>query len=150
MAYKNVLLLQVFLKFEAELCERELKALARAIGPLSKPVMHNKRHIGYVVITGETAQQLVDRLAFVLDVDNFTDYTAVPVLGNPAGKHGGFNSLVTRIRLAYAALQSGPSKQFAKSHILVKQRGRKSAPSEMRVKGAGNRQMPKQPDSEEL
>ncbi|MBM2715425.1 hypothetical protein JQK88_30315 [Mesorhizobium caraganae] len=143
MAYKNVLLLQVFLKFEAELCDRELKALARAVGPVSKPVMHDKRHIGYVIITGETAQELVDRLAFVLDADNFTDYTAVPVLGNPAGKHGGFNSLVTRVRLAYAALQSSPAKQFAKSQILVEQRGRKSAPAEMRVKGDRDRQTPK-------
>ncbi|RWD60444.1 MAG: hypothetical protein EOS36_21060 [Mesorhizobium sp.] len=143
MAYKNVLLLQVFLRFDPEHCDRELRALARAVGPASKPVMHNKLHLGYVIVTSETAQELVDRLARVLEVDNFTDYIAVPVLGNPAGKHGGFNSLVTRVRLAYAALQSSPAKQFAKSQILVEQRGRKSAPAEMRVKGGRDRQSPK-------
>jgi hypothetical protein len=137
--YKHVILLQVFLKFEPEHCVRDLSRLAKAVGPTSKPVMHDKRHIGYVVITTDTAQQLVDRLSHVLEADSFTDYTAVPVLGNPAGKHGGFNSLVTRIKLAYAALQSGPSKQFAQSQILVEQRGRKSAPGEMRVKGVRDR-----------
>lgn len=139
MAHKSVILLQVFLKFEPEHCDYELKRLAKALGPTTKPVMHNKFHIAFIVMTRETPQQLVDRLSPVLEVDRFTDYTAVGVLGKPAGKHGGFNSLVTRITLAYAALNAGPSKHLEKREVLVPQRLGKRTSGQVSVKGGGMR-----------
>ncbi|MGO4638671.1 hypothetical protein AB4Z43_09555 [Mesorhizobium sp. 2RAF45] len=127
MAYKHVLLLQVFLRFEIEHCDREVKALRRALGPSAKPCMHEKRHLAFILKTGERPQELVDRLRPVLDVDNFADFTAVAVLGDPAGKHGGLNSLVTHINVAFATLNTSPTKYLEESQVLVKQYLRKDA-----------------------
>lgn len=133
-AYKQVVLLQVFLKFEFEHCEREIKGLRRAIGRTAHPCMHDKRHIGFVMMTNEDPQELLDRLRPVLEVDNITNYTAVIPLGKAAGKHGGMNSLVTRVNWAYSVLQGGPAKYLRDSQTFIVPDGRKSAPREVKVK----------------
>ncbi len=137
--FKQVVLLQVFLRFEIENCDREQKALRRALGNSAHPCMHDKRHIAFVLLTREEPDELLERLRPVLEVDNFTDYTAAIVLGKAAGKHGGLNSLVTRINSGYAVLQGGPAKYLRESQTLIVPDRGKSAPREMGVEGRRTR-----------
>lgn len=136
--YKQVLLLQVFLKFEIEDCQRELKSLRRLLGA-AQPCMHEKRHIGFVLTTNEEPQELLDRLRSALETDNIVDYTATFVLGKAAGKHGGLNSLVTRINAAYAVLQNGPSKYLRESQRLIEPDIGQRAPRKMGVERSRDR-----------
>lgn len=137
--FKQVMLLQIFLKFDFDFCEREVKALRRALGNSAKPAMHNNRHIGFVLTTNEEPVELVERLRPALEVDNITDYTAVNVLGKPAGKHGSFNSFVTHVGFHFAALQAGPAKHLRDSQTVIVPNFRKGAPREMGVEGRRNR-----------
>jgi hypothetical protein len=131
--YKQVMLLQVFLKFDIDYSDREINAIKRAIGKSSKPCMHNSRHIGFVLTTNETPQELVNRLRDVLEVDNITDYTAVNVLGKPAGKHGGLNSFVTHVGVHFAALEAGPAKYLRETQTVIVPNFRQRAPREMSI-----------------
>lgn len=141
--FKQVLLLQVFLRFDIEYCERELKALRRSLGNSAKPCMHNHRHLGFVLTTRETPEDLVQRLRDVLEVDNITDYTAANILGRPAGKHGGLNSFVTHVGVHFAALQAGPAKYLRDSQTIIVPNLRKSASRQMGIEGGRDRQPPK-------
>lgn len=131
--YKQVVLLQIFLRFEIDHCERELRALRRMLGPNTHPCMHEKRHIAFVLTTREEPAELLERLRPALEVDNITSYTAKIVLGKAAGKDGGLNSLVTRINAAYAALQGGPAKYLRESQTFVIPDRRKRTPRKMGV-----------------
>lgn len=131
--FKQVILLQVFLNFEIELCQREISALRRALGNSVKPCMHEKRHIAFVLTTNEEPQELVDRLRPALETDNIVDFTATLVLGKAAGKHGGLNSLVTRINAAYAVLDGGPAKHLRDTQRLIVPEVRERALREMDV-----------------
>jgi hypothetical protein len=137
--YKQVILLQVFLKFEIEHCPREIAALRRVIGKAAQPCMHDKRHIAFVFTTMEEPAELLERLGPVLEVDNFTNYTATLVLGKAAGKHGGLNSLVTRINSAFAVLNGGPAKYLRNSQTIIVPNFRQSTPREMGVERDRNR-----------
>lgn len=138
MDYKHVVLLQVFLKYEPENCVREIRVLAKRIGSTAKACAHDKRHIGFVMVSRETPSELLERLGPVLEVDCFTNYFAVLVLGKPAGKHGGMNSLVTRINLAFAAIENSPTKYLTESQTTFEQRLGKRAPREMGVERGRN------------
>lgn len=140
--YKQVVLLQIFLRFEIEHCNRELSALRKVMGK-AQPCMHEKRHIGFVLTTQEEPQELLERLRSVLEVDNIMDYTATIVLGKASGKHGGLNSLVTRVNSAFAVLNGGPAKYLRDSQTVIVPNLRQSAPREMGVERGGNRQAPK-------
>lgn len=142
MSYQHVILLQVFLRFELDYSEREVKALRRLIGS-AKPCMHGAKHMGFVLKTRETPAELVERLRPALDVDNVVDWTAVSVLGNAVGKHGGFNSLVTGVNFAYAALERNPTKYLADSQTVIVPNLRQGAAREMGVERGRNRQSPK-------
>ncbi|MEX0954810.1 MAG: hypothetical protein WDZ83_06315 [Rhizobiaceae bacterium] len=137
--FKQVILLQVFLKFEIDLCDRELKSLRRALGPGIQPCMHEKRHLAFVIVTREEPAELVQRLSRVLEVDNIEDWTAGIMLGGCVGKHGGMNSFVTKINWAYGILQNGPAKYLRESQTLIKPDFRQRAPREMRVEGRRDR-----------
>lgn len=137
--FKQVVLLQVFLKFEPEHCERELAALRRVLGRTVQPCMHEKRHIGFVMVTNEEPEELLERLRAVLEVDNFVSYTAAIVLGKAAGKHGGLNSLVTRINWAFAILNGGPAKYLRETQTTFVPDHRKRTPREMGIEGRRTR-----------
>lgn len=139
MDYKHVVLLQVFLKFEPEYCVKEIQKLTKWIGPTAKPCAHEKRHIGFVLVSKETPQDLVNRLGPVLEVDCFEDYFAVAVLGRPAGKHGGMNSLVTRVNFAFTAIENSPTKYLSDSQSSVVQSLGKRTLRKMGIEGRGNR-----------
>ncbi|MER9670543.1 hypothetical protein [Mesorhizobium sp. M0203] len=137
--YKQVVVLQVFLNFEIEHCGRELGTLRRFLGAKAHPCMHDKRHIAFVLTTNEEPAELLERLRPALEVDNFTNYTATLVLGKASGKHGGLNSLVTRINSAFAVLNGGPAKYLRDSQTFIEPNFRKSAPRKMGVERGGNR-----------
>jgi hypothetical protein len=101
--------------------------------------MHDKRHIAFVFTTMEEPAELLERLGPVLEVDNFTNYTATLVLGKAAGKHGGLNSLVTRINSAFAVLNGGPAKYLRNSQTIIVPNFRQSTPREMGVERDRNR-----------
>ncbi|RWA66848.1 hypothetical protein [Mesorhizobium sp.] len=128
MSSKTVILLQVLLKYEPELCIREVTALRKALGADTYPVMHGKRHAAFVTIRYGTPAELVERFRHLLEVDAFENYWALIPLKPTAGKFGGLDSLPSRIKFAYAALQAGPAKNFAQSKVFVKERYRKRAP----------------------
>lgn len=135
MAAKVVLLLQVLLKYDSELCEADILRLRKKLGSSHKPAMHGKRHIGFVITSYGTPKALVDRISRELDADSFENWFVFIPLRNVVSKYGGIDALATRINLAYAALQRGPSHHLQKSHIFVEERDRKSAPRKMRVDG---------------
>ena len=137
--FKQVVVLQVFLKFEIEDCPREIGALRRAMGTTAQPCMHDKRHIAFVLMTMEEPAELLERLGPVLEVDNFTNYTATLVLGKAAGKHGGLNSLVTRVNSAFAVLNGGPAKYLRDSQTVIVPNFRERAPRQMGIEGRRTR-----------
>ncbi|RUT99697.1 hypothetical protein EOD23_24660 [Mesorhizobium sp. USDA-HM6] len=137
--FKQVIVLQVFLNFEIEDCQRELTNLRKALGRGHQPCMHDKRHIGFVLMTNEEPNELLERLRPVLEVDRITNYTATLVLGKAAGKYGGLNSLVTQINAAFNILNGGPAKYLRDSQTVIVPDFRKSAPREMGIEGRRNR-----------
>ncbi|CAN7290060.1 hypothetical protein [Mesorhizobium sp. LjNodule214] len=128
MSSKTVILLQVILKYEPEHCLREVTALRKALGADTYPCMQGKRHAAFVTIRYGTPTELVERFRNWLEVDAFENYWALIPLKPMAGKYGSIDSLPSRIKFAYAALQAGPAKNFAQSKIFVKERYRKRTP----------------------
>jgi len=137
--YKQVVVLQIFLKYELQYCERELKALRQALGRNAHPCMHERRHIAFVITTQESPSELVQRLSDVLEVDNIEDWTAGVMLGGCVGKHGVMNSFVTKVNLAYRALQNGPTKYLRDRQTFIVPDVCKRASRKMSVKGPSAR-----------
>jgi hypothetical protein len=88
---------------------------------------YGKYMVGFVTSGHGTVFDLVKRLAGVLDVDAFENYWVTIPARPVAAKHGGLDTLPSRVGMAYAALDVGPSKHLAKGEVFVKQDFRKGA-----------------------
>ena len=107
-----VVVLQIFFKYDNDLCLKELGDLRRALQRPFKHAMHDKRHLAFVCNTDETPAQLVDRLAPVLEVDAISNYWATIPYNNMAGKFKGLDSLATHVKMAYAAIKNGDGTKY--------------------------------------
>jgi hypothetical protein len=138
MSSKSVFLLQIGLKYPPEHCDREIKAVRRALGK-QHPVMNGKHHVAFVTTAYGTPSKLMERLASVLEVDAFENYWVTIPAKPVAAKFGGIDALPFRVQMAYAAVDAGPSKNFAKREMLVVQNFSKGAPRKMGIKRGRDR-----------
>lgn len=124
----SVVVLQIFFSYDRELCPNECRAIERRLGGKPRAVMHDKRHLAYVLVTTETPSALLDRLGGVLDVDAVTNYWAFVPTANVASKYGGFDSLKTAIDQAYALVyRRSKPKQVTFEPTAYKRRNHRAA-----------------------
>jgi len=107
-----IVVLQIFFKYDNDLCIKEMSDLRKALNRPFKHAMHDKRHLAFVCNTDETPGQLVNRLAPVLEVDAISNYWATIPYNNMAGKFGGLDSLSTHVKMAYAAIKNGDGTKY--------------------------------------
>lgn len=127
MSNKSVFMISIGLKYPPEHCAREILAVRKALGNCH-PVMNGKHHVGFVTTAHGTPYDLVQRLFHVLEVDAFENYWVTIPARPVAAKYGGIDTLPSRVGMAYAALDAGPSKHLARREVLVKKNFRKGAP----------------------
>jgi len=139
---ENVVLLQIFLKFDAEYCVQALTKIKRAINKPMFPAMHDKRHMAFVIRTNESPQQLVDRLRHSLDDDSITNCWAVIVNRNVACRDGGLDSLKTRVGMAYEQIRSAAKPQHVPNGQVFKKNLPKNAAVQVAVKPKRKRKRP--------
>lgn len=102
MIASTVIVLQIFFNYDRELCESECRAIERRLGGKPRKVMHDKRHLGFTLVTDETPSELLERMQPALEVDAISNYWALVPTAMAASKFGGLDSLTTAIDQAYA------------------------------------------------
>jgi hypothetical protein len=98
MKRKQILLLIVACKYNAENCGREVKQLGFAIRRPTKATMHSGRQFALVIETNETSYGLVDRLRSFLEVSAFENYWCFTPGIDVASKNGSMDPLTTYIK----------------------------------------------------
>ncbi|WP_022697193.1 hypothetical protein [Euryhalocaulis caribicus] len=140
MRQQNVVILQVFFKYDNDLCVRELMSIRTAIGRAFRPAMHDKRHMAFVIQTTETPEELVNRIRNVLEADSIANYWALIPYQNPAGKFGGLDALTTRVRMAYADVRNkAKAKDMRKAERLVRESSDHDTLGKVHVERRGKR-----------
>lgn len=143
----NVVVLQVFLKRDAEYCLKELDTVKRHIGREIFPAMHDKRHLAIVILTHETPRALVERLRPSLDQDAITNYWAIIPSRNIASKFGNLDSLTIRVAMAYAiTLQRSKPQNVIEVQTRRRKNLSKDASVEVGVKASRSGKNSKYPD----
>jgi hypothetical protein len=100
----QVLFLHLVFKFDLEHAKH---TVGRIIKVMRCPVhrgMHSRTGLGMLIVTTESAQELVERIRPVLDdiesLENFWCYVA-PQPDDVVGRHGGLDPLCHRLRKAW-------------------------------------------------
>lgn len=109
----RVLLLHYTLKYDIDHAKADMIFLAGAMKRWSKRVMHGSRYVGVAIVTDETADQLRQRLAPVLDAMNVIDdfwIAPAPKADDVVGRLGNFSPFNHFLREAWveAAKRSRP------------------------------------------
>ena len=144
---RNVVLLQIFLKRDAEYCIKELADIRRNVRRPLDPAMHDKRHLALVIQTQETPAELMQRLRNVLDVDAINNYWALIPNRNVVSKYGGLDSLATRVKMAYQViLNTTQTQDVREGHLGVGKNFRRNASIEVSIKRSRSRKLAKKPD----
>ena len=100
----NVLVLQVIFKRDLDYCKDELIAISRAVANKFKRAMHTSRNMAYVITTPESEQELMNRLAFVLDKGCIEDCWCYQAPRVVVSTRKGFDSLETYIKAAHSEI----------------------------------------------
>ena len=114
----QVIVLQIFLKRDAEWCDRAIGQIKRAIKRPLYPAMHDRRHISYVITSRETPKQLVDRIRPLLQSEEISNFWAMTPVNNVCSRDGGIDALASRVSMAYANIRKG-SKPKNVIHVQV-------------------------------
>lgn len=101
---KNVLVLQVIFKWDLEHCKNEIGAINRAIAQKFKRAMHASRNMAFVITTHETEQNLMNRLAFVLDQGCIEDAWCFEAPRVVVSTRKTLDTLENFIRIAYSEI----------------------------------------------
>ena len=101
---KNVLVLQVIFKRDLEYCKDELMAISRAVANKFKRAMHASRNLAFVITTNESEQELMNRLAFVLDQGCIEDCWCYQAPRVVVSTRKGLDSLESYIKFAHSEI----------------------------------------------
>ncbi len=100
----QVILLLLSMKYELELCGRDLAAVQRSIKRKCMRGMHGKRMVAMIILTDESVAELGARLCLAIrsadSIENFWVLLA-PKPDDVFGENGNFDPAVHRIREAW-------------------------------------------------
>lgn len=98
---ETVIVLLIACKRDLEWVGHEVKKVGNALRRPAYPSLHSHRQVAFVVETGETPAELVERLRFVLEIDAFENYWAFVPGPDIAAKHSGTDPFASRVIQAY-------------------------------------------------
>jgi hypothetical protein len=106
MAFYKVMLLTASFLYEVERAAPEVGKVVKATKRWCRPVLFGKRAVGFVILTEESAKDLVERLRPMLDaITTIADYRCQTVLDDVVGKNGGLDPLRSYVLEAWAELR---------------------------------------------
>jgi hypothetical protein len=100
------MLLRVGFQYELERTASDIPRIIRAVRCWCHPAMHSKRMVGFVILTEETSERLMDRLRPTLEgITAIENYWCHTVLDDVVGKNGSMDPLTVYVREAWQKLR---------------------------------------------
>jgi hypothetical protein len=150
----KVMLLRVAFLLEIENIASEVSKIIRATRRWVRPAMHSKRAVGFVILTEETEDQLVQRLMPTLEsISAVENYWCHIMVGNVVARHGSLDPLTTYVAEAWEELrkrnQPNYVRQTERSETIIignMENFDRGAAIKMGIKGRRSRNPPKNSD----
>jgi hypothetical protein len=107
--------IRVCFLYEIEKIGGEVGRIIKAVQRWVRPAMHSKRAVGFVILTEEAPQELMQRLGPVLEgitsVENWWCHT---VLSDVVGRHGSLDPLTTYVLEAWEVLRERNNPKYVR------------------------------------
>ncbi|AMN43233.1 hypothetical protein [Rhodoplanes sp. Z2-YC6860] len=102
----KVMLLRVAFQYEIEKTASAIPRIVTAVKRWCRPAMHSKRMVGFVILTEETSEQLMDRLRPTLEsITAIENYWCHTILNDVVGRERNMDPLTFYVGEAWQELR---------------------------------------------